>query len=163
MDKLAIGGGTSPRLKFVQSRPVPRPVSIAFGALVALAALALVNILIQWWTVAGEFSAMLVLSRLVSLGFLALNVFISFAVLAGRSWARLLLTLLSVVGTVYVVVSIVTFDLLSPLVYADAVLSDAAVVLLWLPSSNVFFRQVRAARAQYRTDQVALRPGKLIR
>lgn len=163
MDKLATGDARSPRLKFVQSRRVPRPVGIAFGALVALAALALVNTLIQWWSVPGEFSAMLVLSRLVSLGFLALNVFISFAVLGGRNWARLLLTFLSVVGIVYVVASIVTFDLPSPLVYADVVLSDAAVVLLWLPSSNVYFRQVRADRAQYRTDQVALRPGKLIR
>lgn len=119
--------------------------------MIVLAAFALARYVFRWWSVAEEFGVNLVLARLLSLGFLALNVFISFSVRAGRNWARLLLTALSVIGIVNIVVSIVTRDFRSPLLYVDEVLSDAAVVLLWLSSSNEFFREVRADRQRTTT------------
>jgi hypothetical protein len=94
--------------------------------------------------------------------FLGLGVVLTFLLLLGRNWVRVFFTIAGAIVIVTTIIDIAMSDFRSAYEYLDMAVSVAATVLLWLPSSNRFFRDkgaVRAAlkRERYR-DKAWLRP-----
>lgn len=98
-----------------------------------------------------------IITVVIGVVFLALYLLFAFKMRAGRNWARIVLTVLSALsiassfsasgsvnvnGTVYKSTSTQTTGIVG------AVLAIVAIVLMFLPASNAYFAQSKAARQQ---------------
>jgi hypothetical protein len=71
----------------------------------------------------------------------------------GRNWARIVLTVWTILGILSLVVDLVTGGgLYTVLDYLATAMSVAAVILLWTPSARRYFADISAARLSARTE-----------
>lgn len=130
-----------PRARFRPMTPRPRIVEVAF------------------WLMVVQVAVLVVPPITFNIGVLIFNaayLWVAWRVRNGASWARVIRSIVALLGLVWVAVSIsgvstaittrtelITYGVL----YA---LDAAAVVLLWLPSSNAYFPAVAAEKRNFR-------------
>lgn len=160
----------------------PTPVTAAFFVYLATAALSLITIVLTLnsdiWDQAiaegtrGADTGNIDPQQLVSIAkgivigvgvvFLAVYLLFAFKMRAGRNWARITLTVFSALGllstfnaTGSVTVNNRTFTSTSSEVtgWIGTLLAIAAIVLMYLPASNAYFRDVKARRMQQKLQQ----------
>lgn len=84
---------------------------------------------------AGLGAPVLIGAAVIALLFVVIELIIVFKMRAGRNWARIVITILEVLG----LASLFTNPTLWS--WGAVVLSLIAVVLMWLPASNAYFRR----------------------
>lgn len=78
---------------------------------------------------------------------LAIGVFLIYSIYRGRNWVRILLTVLTALGTLLVLFNFVTGAIgYTWLDLIGIVMTDVSVILLWLAPSRQYFGAVKQAR-----------------
>lgn len=86
-------------------------------------------------TAAGLSGPILIGAAVVALLFVVIELIIVFKMRAGRNWARIVITILEVLGLGALFTNATFWS------WGAVVLSLIAVVLMWLPASNAYFRR----------------------
>lgn len=84
---------------------------------------------------AGLSGPVLIGAAVVALLFVVIELIIVFKMRAGRNWARIVITILEVLGLASLFTNPTFWS------WGAVVLSLIAVVLMWLPASNAYFRR----------------------
>lgn len=142
---------------FVVARPVPWGVRLSFWITIGQFAWGIVwqalNYPDSWGRTANVLLA--VVGTLLLLSIFAALVALAFLVLHGRNWARIVTTVFAAIGVVQVVVQL-AIGVDSPISdYASDALSVGEVVLLWLPTSNQYFRDSKRLRAERKAQRLS--------
>jgi hypothetical protein len=162
-----------PAARFTLTRAVPVSVRVSASLEFALAALGFLHlvttVLFFDWNAyvagaVGPFERDGVQLEVISAGAVAiavtalalksavvlLSVIFAVGVLRGANWARISITVLFGLGVIARITSPP-----DPVSVASALLELVAVILLWLPTSNRFFRSVKLDRAMHRSRRLA--------
>jgi len=78
---------------------------------------------------------------------LAIAAFLIYRVYRGRNWVRILLTVLAILGTILLIVDLISGAIgYTWLDLIGVVMSDVSVILLWVAPSRRYFDAVKQAR-----------------
>lgn len=178
----AYPGGYPGEAQLPAAATAPTTVTAAFFAYLATALLSLISIVVALnsdiWAqaiaegtrsantsdITAEQLVSITKGLIVGIGIVSLGVYLLFAfkMRAGRNWARITLTVFSAISLLSTVnsTSSVTIE---GRVYSSsgsqltgwigALLALAAIVLMYMPASNVYFRDVKARRMQQKLQQ----------
>ncbi|AMB58688.1 hypothetical protein [Microterricola viridarii] len=146
----------TPRDRFRVTRPLPIVLQLGFWLLIAQIAASIVGSIASaaqyGWppTLAGRPPIGAGVSTAAAVFLLLILVFhtaLALLVRRGVNWARILVTMFCALNVV------MTVGQLDLLIQIENVAHVAAVVLIWLPRSNEFFRQIKKDREAHRSLQ----------
>ena len=126
--------------------PMKVAVPVTVKASVALLVAGQVLSLVTYRTppISSQPTAVIIVGGIIGLAIFA---FLVYNVYRGRNWVRILLSVLASVGTVLVIVDLISGAIgYSWLEFLGQVVSDVSVILLWVAPSRQYFSAMKQAR-----------------